>query len=458
MSGSDSESTMSRKPRTIVLCFDGTAGHYDATNSNVVKLFSLFQKDTNEQLAYYQASLLAECEVAGVGTYFSPGTVSPLFMWFAKLMDEAFAWYLDAHVMQGYQYLMNNYREGDKICLFGFSRGAYTARALAGMLNKVGLIPRFNIQQQTFSRDVRVDFVGVWDTVQSTGILMNRSLPFTDSNTSIRTFRQALALDEHRAKFRPNLYHRLDPDKVNAGLDPEHASGSFFLKFKTKMHNKVGTLKSKSGKKGPKCDRKKCSSGKEQMTVTINDERACIRTEDDILTRDDIIIRVVEEEAPTAPTPPAATDVLEVWFSGCHTDIGGGAVQDDVKTSLSHITLQWMVEQIVASQCGILFDNDALERNGPTPSPELSDALAQMHDELQMQKLWWLLEIIPLDFAWQGPDGLWHKTWSIHLGRGRYIPDPIPKFHYTVKDRMDDKTLNYKPRAVYENGKECFVG
>lgn len=39
--------------------------------------------------------------------------------------------------MSGYRFLMDNYREGDKICLFGFSRGAYTARCLAGMLNKV---------------------------------------------------------------------------------------------------------------------------------------------------------------------------------------------------------------------------------------------------------------------------------------------------------------------------------
>ena len=45
--------------------------------------------------------------------------------------------YLDEHVRQGYTFLMQNYRPGDKICIFGFSRGAYTARALAGFLHKV---------------------------------------------------------------------------------------------------------------------------------------------------------------------------------------------------------------------------------------------------------------------------------------------------------------------------------
>ena len=74
---------------------------------------------------------------------------------------------------------------GDQICIFGFSRGAYTARALAGMIQKIGLLPRFNLEQfpfayaiykrrdkevgkqseqfkRTFSIDVRIKFLGVW--------------------------------------------------------------------------------------------------------------------------------------------------------------------------------------------------------------------------------------------------------------------------------------------------------
>ena len=74
---------------------------------------------------------------------------------------------------------------GDQICIFGFSRGAYTARALAGMIQKIGLLPRFNLEQfpfayamykkrdqegldlsvqfkRTFSIDVKIKFLGVW--------------------------------------------------------------------------------------------------------------------------------------------------------------------------------------------------------------------------------------------------------------------------------------------------------
>lgn len=137
-------------PRTLVLCFDGTADQYAAAvslpscpytatsfsrrdlprvqNTNVVKFFSLLKKDNNDaQLCYYQVCTLQSplrtvfetWYQAGLGTYFAPGVVSPLFNWGAKLLDEAVAWYLPAHVMGGYEFLMQNYTVGDKICIFG---------------------------------------------------------------------------------------------------------------------------------------------------------------------------------------------------------------------------------------------------------------------------------------------------------------------------------------------------
>lgn len=162
-------------------------------NTNVVKFFAMLKKNCDaEQLCYYQT---------GVGTYESPGILpGSLTMLIAKLVDMAIAWYahflphfchilglldrryLDAHVMGGYRFLMDNYRDGDKISIFGFSRGAYTARALAGMLTTVGLLPKDNVQQipfawkmyadtgfvlaegfkKAFCRTVRIEFLGVW--------------------------------------------------------------------------------------------------------------------------------------------------------------------------------------------------------------------------------------------------------------------------------------------------------
>lgn len=87
--------------------------------------------------------------------------------------------------MDGYKFIMNNYKAGDKICLFGFSRGAYTARALGGLLNKVGLLQKGNDAQvpfayklykredseglelcvgfkKTYCQEVNIEFIGVW--------------------------------------------------------------------------------------------------------------------------------------------------------------------------------------------------------------------------------------------------------------------------------------------------------
>lgn len=97
---------------------------------------------------------------------------------------------LGIHIKDAYSFLMQNYIEGDRICLFGFSRGSYTVRCLAGMLHKVGLLPAHNQAQisfaykmykddtpngsamsadfkKTFSQDVTVYFIGVWDCVAS---------------------------------------------------------------------------------------------------------------------------------------------------------------------------------------------------------------------------------------------------------------------------------------------------
>jgi Uncharacterized alpha/beta hydrolase domain (DUF2235) len=60
-----------------------------------------------------------DCPQAGSGTYFQPGVVSPLFRITARILDEAVAWYLSEHIMNGYKFLMQNYHEGDTVCMFG---------------------------------------------------------------------------------------------------------------------------------------------------------------------------------------------------------------------------------------------------------------------------------------------------------------------------------------------------
>ncbi|KAJ3800882.1 hypothetical protein GGU11DRAFT_334189 [Lentinula aff. detonsa] len=445
------EDTTSPKVRTHILCFDGTASEYDSENTNVVKFFSLLKKDDfDDQLCYYQA---------GIGTFFAPGVVSPLFQWCAKILDEAFAWYLNAHVMDGYRFLMQNYRAGDKICLFGFSRGAYTARALAGMLYKVGLLPRDNQEQipfayklytrtdhvgiklsagfkQTYCQNVEIEFLGVWDTVASVGVITTKTLPFTSDNSSIKIFRQALSLDEHRARFKPNLFHR----------EPMTASGFSEIKNRrVETDPKISANLENQRKPSP-------------MTRTLTDYFRKNKTVSPDITS---LVCTTDEES------TSGTDVLEVWFAGCHSDIGGGSVSNSTKESLSDISLRWMVRQVVESQCGIQFNEDALaqqfkiigDRDGDASwkGLDILDSVQPLHDQLVLQPAWWLLEILPMQSRYQDVMRQWHTSYGWNLGRGRRIYIPKPYFHITVKHRCEDKALAYKPKARWEEGTEIYI-
>jgi uncharacterized protein (DUF2235 family) len=128
----------------------------------------------DRQVTYYQS---------GIGTYDKGGLKNGI----GAAMDMAVGSGLGIHIKDAYRFLMQNYREGDKICLLGFSRGAYTVRCLAGMLHKVGLLPASNGAQlnfafdfykddspngwkmsaqfkRTFCTNVDVYFVGIWVT------------------------------------------------------------------------------------------------------------------------------------------------------------------------------------------------------------------------------------------------------------------------------------------------------
>ncbi|KAF9443235.1 hypothetical protein P691DRAFT_738143 [Macrolepiota fuliginosa MF-IS2] len=444
------------KCRTLVLCFDGTSNEYDADNTNLPLFFSLLKKDDfNEQLCYYQP---------GIGTWFNPGVVSPVFQWGAKILDYAFAWYLNEHVMDGYKFIMQNWRIGDKICLFGFSRGAYTARALGGMLYKVGLLPRDNEQQipfaykmykkedkagialckgfkETYCQDVKIEYMGVWDTVASVGLVMGRTLPFVSSNTSIKTFRHALSLDERRARFMPNLYHRTpaagEVVKIAAIYEDEQEPA---IEIKASSDSDSSDSGIASGS----------SDGPPERTRNRKKRFLPFRF------RSAGKVRASKAEEGTPD------DVLEVWFAGCHSDIGGGAEPNGTPNSLAYITLRWMVREIVKSGCGIQFDEDALQRakidpaSSESPLADGEDAVQPLHDELKSNPLWWILEIFPMKFTWQDANGVWQSSFGWHLGRGRRITDKTVVFHSSVKSRMES-SLGYIPRAQWESGSEIYV-
>ena len=141
-------------------------------------------------------------------------------------------------IYSGYAALSRHYAVGDKILLFGFSRGAYAVRSLAGMIGRIGLLKAEHMTSQRvlrafrhyennskgpraicFSRsychtDVKIEMVGVWDTIKALGLpypLLNRmalmATEFHDHRLgpSIANAFQDLALDETRRAYKPIL-------------------------------------------------------------------------------------------------------------------------------------------------------------------------------------------------------------------------------------------------------------
>ncbi len=203
--------------KNIIICCDGTGNEYGKANTNVVKLFNLIVKDNKKQIAFYDP---------GVGTYGAVGANTKIGGAFNKLLGLAFAYGLTKNIQDAYEYLMDNYQQGDKVFLFGFSRGAFTVRALAGMLHKCGLLEKGSKNlipyaskmyhkgdreiargfKETFCRECKPHFIGVWDTVKSVGLIRNRKFANAKLNPDVAFGYHALSVDEKRSKFRPNLW------------------------------------------------------------------------------------------------------------------------------------------------------------------------------------------------------------------------------------------------------------
>jgi hypothetical protein len=212
--------------RNIVVCCDGTGNEYGSENSNVVKLYWTLST-ANQQTAYYHP---------GVGTMGARNALTTAGKWWTKVRGLAFGYGFSDNIADVYSFLMSEFQPGDKIFIFGFSRGAYTARALCGLLHMCGLLTpgnealipyairlyksndplKFNIAagfRTTFSVPCVPYFLGLWDTVSSVGWILDPihtkggHLPYTATLPGIPIIRHAISIDERRAFFRQNLVH-----------------------------------------------------------------------------------------------------------------------------------------------------------------------------------------------------------------------------------------------------------
>lgn len=355
--------------KNIVICCDGTANEFARNKTNVVKLYSMLVPDPARQVAYYHP---------GLGTMEPAGALTSPARWITKLLGRAFGYGLEADIRDAYIFLMHQFAADDHLFLIGFSRGAYTVRAVASLLHLYGLIRAGNealvpyaIRMMTaLGKLERADdrrpaqhgsttrgavdesfqlaaqfratfsvsypckpwFIGVWDTVSAVGWIENPLvIPYSANNPDIHVGRHAIAIDERRAFFRQNLW----------GAPRQSSSGE-------------------------------------------------------------------------------PQDLQQVWFPGVHCDIGGGYPESE--SGLSNMTLDWMLRE--AEVAGLLLDRDPQHNNGTRvlgsgggehirPAPT-----ARIHESLQR---WWrLAEFVPRRrYHWTTGQ----RTWSMNLFRRRRIPE-----------------------------------
>ncbi|MGA8247447.1 MAG: DUF2235 domain-containing protein [Nocardioides sp.] len=218
----------------LVVCCDGTWNTPDQRAggvprpTNVTKLalsITPVDPEGTRQVVYYHQ---------GVGTS----------RW-DHIRGGAFGSGLSANVRDAYHFLIDNYEDGDELWFFGFSRGAFTARSVAGLVRNCGVLRRHDLDRldeayalyraraesprgtastlfrHAYSYEPRVKFIGVWDTVGALGIpvpttralqrvvaAFNHRWAFhdTDLSTHVEGAFHALAIDEQRKAFLPTLW------------------------------------------------------------------------------------------------------------------------------------------------------------------------------------------------------------------------------------------------------------
>lgn len=301
--------------KNILICADGTWNRPEVNvkkdyPTNVLKLaraIAPVAEDGREQVVFYDW---------GLGSYHDEFT------------GGAFGNGINKNIQDCYRFIVQNFSLGDRIFLFGFSRGAFTVRSLAGLINNCGILKRSNArfiakafeiykdpdihpddedsQNWRTRHSVRADvdslgpmerraytdegrpkihFVGVWDTVGSLGIplsllgFLNKKHMFHDTKIgpNILTARHALAIDERRDDFKPTIW------KQRPGVDIE-----------------------------------------------------------------------------------------QVWFAGCHSDVGGGLEPDGDGSSLSDIPLKWIVDEATAH--GLSFSDAFTRKIRMNPKSRLNES------------------------------------------------------------------------------------
>ena len=335
-------------PKRIVVLSDGTGQSVGRNDSNVLRLCKLLDlSEHSNQIAIYDPGIGTHVSLKRIETGLqlserlqladsNPDTL--LLRYLRQPFELGFGLGAAANIRQLYVALVRAYEPGDDIYLFGFSRGAFTVRALAGLIYRCGVLQQQSVSQadaalgwcehhytglapaareqyrsqidafrRAHSQPCNIRFLGVWDTVKSVGYLRPKNLPHTRHNPIVEHVRHALSLDEQRSFYVHTTWGGLHGESRQA----VYAPASF------------------------------------DLDATDN-------------------------------PPGQPQDVKEVWFPGNHADVGGGYPANE--SAPANNSLRWLIAE--ARACGLKFDAACYQALFPR---EQDEPVTQRHDEMRDQ-------------------------------------------------------------------------
>ena len=366
--------------KNIVICSDGTGNRGGKTRgTNVWRVFNAVDRHRRDPEQY---------------TYYDDGVGTENLRWW-RLFTGAFGWGLARNIKEAYAFLSTHYEPCDKVFLFGFSRGAFTVRSLAGLVCKYGIAKRSAIcddgakqhavidhllrayriaddrnKEEKHFREIErlgvsrcndfyvhndscdsrlIHFIGVWDTVDAVG------LPFDELKRAISWM---------RAKVTHNLWWNFRDYEV------------------------------------PTCVH--CA----YQALALDDER---KTFHPILWRTPTGSIVNKDGG--GDNPCVERDIEQVWFAGTHANVGGGYPND----SLSFVSLDWMMSK--SERCGLKFTKCARAE-----VQRIADAHGRLYDS--------------------------RAGWGAFYRPALRGPGCCPRVHASVDERIKRGTQYYAPKVI----------
>lgn len=291
--------------RKLVLFADGTGNAFTAQESSVWRLYEALDHTQPDQIAHY---------IKGVGT----AGWAPL-----AALDGATGIGVPGNVRKLYRFLCWNWREGDEIYFFGFSRGAFTARTLAAMISSQGLVPAVIDDTPVSHAEMERNVKAAWREYRRDTVPWTKSLPTIWVTRWIRDFVLFIYhwICGHRsyADVRSRMGVRKDVEIEFLGLfDTVEAFGVPIEELRLAIDWAIWPISFRNHRLSHKV-RRACHA------LALDDERTTFHP-----------LRIDQSHLADGQV------VKEVWFAGVHSDIGGGYPE----STLSFVPLVWMVEQL----------------------------------------------------------------------------------------------------------------